>query len=538
MKHLKLSTIFVMLTAGVLLGIQIQKVMSSDNLRENIKKFNDVLNFTNKYYVDKVDTDQLVEAAINGMLDELDPHTVYIPPKRQKSSEEEFRGDFDGIGIEFQIVNDTITVVSPISGGPSEKLGIMGGDRIVKIEKKSAIGFSNDEVRKHLRGEKGTIVNITVYRPSVQKEYPFAIERDIIPIFSVDSYLMFNDEVGYISVSRFAEKTSHELITALNSLRNKGLKKLVLDLRNNPGGLLSQAYSIADMFIDGDKLIVYTEGRRSEFNEKLLASKTYPYEKIPLIVLVNRGSASASEIVAGAVQDWDRGLIVGETTFGKGLVQRPFILSDNSAVRITIAKYFTPSGRIIQRDYENKKDYYVSVHNRDEEKKDSTKNNAVNDSSKVVYKTNAGREVFGGGGINPDYDVKQAKISEYSGNLRRNNVYYPFIRSYLDENSIDIRAKYNDDIKKFDREFLITEELIAKFVKFAESKDVDFVKEDFDKDKDYIKAMLKAYIARDYWKNEGWYTILLNEDNVFKKSIELFNEAEKIAGFEKVKVGE
>ncbi|MGQ9643604.1 MAG: S41 family peptidase, partial [Ignavibacterium sp.] len=322
----KFPFLFLVLTIGALIGIQLDKVFSGDNLRDSIRKFNDVLTYTEKYYIEEVDTQKLVEAALNGMFNQLDPHSVYIPAKEFTAVEESFRGDFEGIGIEFQIVNDTLTVVSPITGGPSEQLGILPGDRIIKIDGKSVVGITNDEVRQKLRGKAGTKVNVTIVRPGASKQLEYTIVRDKIPIYSVDAHFMIDDKTGYVSVSRFSETTFDELTNALKDLNAKGMKQLLLDLRGNPGGYLNQAVQIADLFIDDKKKIVYTVGRRSEFNEEYFASETFPYEKIPLVVLINRGSASASEIVSGAVQDWDRGLVVGETSFGKGLVQRQFQL--------------------------------------------------------------------------------------------------------------------------------------------------------------------------------------------------------------------
>ena len=527
-KSFKYPFLFIVLTLGIVLGIQIDKMFSDDNLREGIRKLNDVLTYTEKYYVEQVDTPKLVEEAIKGMLDQLDPHSVYIPADQLTGIEESFRGDFEGIGIEFQVVNDTLTVVSPITGGPSEALGIMSGDRIVEINGEDCIGITNEEVRTKLRGEAGTKVKVTIIRTGVDKKIEYEITRDKIPLYSVDTHFMYNGNTGYVSVSRFSETTYDELNNALKDLKQSGMKKLILDLRGNPGGYLNQAVKVADLFLDGKKKIVYTLGRREEFNEEYFASVPSAYEKIPLIILINRGSASASEIVSGAVQDWDRGLIVGETSFGKGLVQRQFPLSDNTAIRLTISKYYTPSGRSIQRDYENKEEYYSELGERNEEEGDNLTHTAEEDSSRPEYKTNSGRIVYGGGGITPDYIVISEKLAGYTRDLLRNNVFYQFALKYLDINGEKITSLYGNDLERFNQKFEFTSDDINNFIHFAEEKGVEMIKDEYDKDKDYIITRLKAQIARNFWKNEGWYTVLLGIDTQFLKSVTLFDEAESL----------
>ena len=530
-KSFRISYLFLAVVLGIALGMAIDKIFSFDNLRESITKFNDVLTLTEKYYVEDVDTQKLVVSAINGMLSQLDPHSVYIPPEQLKQVEESFRGDFEGIGIEFQIVNDTLTVVSAISGGPSEALGIQPGDRIIKIDDNPVIGITNDDVRKKLRGKAGKEVRVTIIRVGVSKPIEYTIVRDKIPLYSVDTHFMIDDKTGYVSVSRFAETTYDELLDALNDLDKKGMKQLVLDLRGNPGGYLNQAVKISDLFIDDHKKIVYTEGRRKEFDEEYFASNPSKFENIPLIVLINRGSASASEIVSGAIQDWDRGLIVGETSFGKGLVQRQFDLPDNSALRLTISKYYTPSGRLIQRDYKNLKDkseYYTELDSSNEQEGQNINHTAEQDTSKPEYKTSKGRIVYGGGGITPDYIVKSDYMTDYTRNLLRKNVFYTFILSYIDENGESIKNKYQDDLIRFKDDFKITDQMMSSFLKYAASKDVELIKKDFEKDKDYIAARLKAQIARNYWKNEGWYSVLLSTDNQYKKALTLFDEAKSL----------
>ena len=310
------------------------------------------------------------------------------------------------------------------------------------------------------------------------------------------------------------------------------MKQCILDLRGNPGGYLNQAFKIADLFIPGKNKIVYTKGRRSEFNEEYFASEPSPYENIPLVILVNKGSASASEIVAGAIQDCDRGLIVGETTFGKGLVQKQFTLPDNSSVRLTISEYFTPSGRLIQRDYKDKKDkeeYYSDAGSEKETEGENLYHSAEKDSTHPLYKTSKGRTVYGGGGITPDYIVKSADLTEYTVKLLRNNVFYLFALSYIDSNGREINSMYGNNLKMFRNEFLFSENKIKKFIDFASQKDVKFAENDFQKDKDFILARLKAQIARNYWKNEGWYSVLISVDNQVEKALTLFGEARNLA---------
>jgi carboxyl-terminal processing protease len=382
-------------------------------------------------------------------------------------------------------------------------------------------------------GKAGTKVNVTIVRHGLKEPMRFQIERAKIPLYSVDTHFMIDNKTGYVSVSKFSETTYTELNDALYDLHKKGMSQLVLDLRGNPGGYLNQAVQIADLFIDGKKKIVYTKGRKSEFNEDFFASQPSAYENTPLVVLVNKGSASASEIVSGAVQDWDRGLIVGETTFGKGLVQRQFMLSDNSAVRLTIAKYFTPSGRLIQRDYKNKKDkedYYNEVNDRDEAEGDNLNHNVEKDSSKPVFKTHNGRIVYGGGGITPDYIVKSEDATRYTTDLLKNNVFYLFISSYIDQNGAKIHTVFNS-LDKFKTGFNFKESDLKNFISFAEAKGVAFNKSEYEKDKEFIVSRLKAQLARNYWKNEGWYSVILTSDNQVKKALSLFNEARDLAKF-------
>ncbi len=509
----KYPVIIMALILGVIIGIKVQIYFNEYYSTGNGSKLEQIFELTAAYYFEDVDSTKLVESAINGMFDELDPHTTYLPREEEQMSEETFRGEFDGIGVEFQIIKDTITVVSPISGGPSQKAGIQSGDKIIKIEGIASIGISNKEVIKSLRGERGSEVNFTIYRSTNNREYEYSIIRDKIPIYAVDVSLLYNNEIGYVNLSRFSETSTIEVSRALAKLKLDGMKRIVLDLRNNPGGILNEAVSISDLFLDDSKLVVYTNGRVPQFDAEYFADNIEGYESYPLIILINRGSASASEIVAGAVQDWDRGLLVGETTFGKGLVQRPFLLSDGSAVRITVSRYYTPVGRAIQRDYSNGKDeYYMTVY--------AEPDSNIIDSSKIKYETKGGRIVFGGGGITPDTLVPYESLTNYSVELTRNNIYYQFVRHYLDKNKVELTSKYND-LKEFNTDFDLIDRK-NEFINFASENKVEFNKDDFQTDKDYIFIRLKAYIARELWGNEGWYSVMLENDKQFQTAVQLF----------------
>ncbi len=520
------------LLAGIILGIILQRIISYNELNKNVRKFQDVLSYTDKYYVDKVNNNKLIAAALNGMLSKLDPHSIYIPPKQLVNVQDDFRGEFDGIGIEFQIINDTITVVSPINGGPSRKLGIQPGDKLLKINSKSAIGLTNDEVRAKLRGKAGTKVKITIMRYGVKNPITYEITRAGIPLYSVDTHFIYHDSIGYISLNKFSETTYQEITDAMKDLKKHGMKELVLDLRGNPGGLLNQAVKVANLFIDGNKKIVYTIGRRSEFDEEYYATAKAPYKNLPLIILVNNGTASASEIVSGAMQDWDRALIVGETTFGKGLVQNQYLLPDNSALRLTIARYYTPSGRLIQRNYKGLKsiaEYYEDAGNDSEANGNNINHLEEKNPRLKKYHTHDGRTVYGNGGITPDYIIKTPDITNYTMELLKNNLFYQFILNYLDHHKNKIKSTYGNDLKKFAAEFHFSNSDIQNFIHFAAAKKVKFVNEDFNKDKSYILTRLKSEIARIYWQNKGWYYVMMGTDNQFQKAIMLFNEEEKLA---------
>jgi carboxyl-terminal processing protease len=529
-----------MMLAGMILGFQGKELISADNIYEQYGKFRDILSLTDKFYVDPVDTRKLTEGAITGMLDKLDPHSVYFPPKIFEKASEEMQGNYQGVGLTIRALNDTIIVVEPMGGGPAAKLGILANDRIVKINDSTAVGFTSEQASQRLRGPKGTKVRVSIARPGAKELQLYEITRAKISIVSIDVAMMVNKEVGYIAVNKFSQETNGEMLVALKDLQGQGMKRLILDLRWNPGGVLDEAVHMADLFLDGGtkdkpKKIVYTKARSAEMEETFFASDGQEFEKLPIIVLVNHASASASEIVAGAIQDWDRGLIVGETSFGKGLVQRQWAFGDGSAFRLTIARYYTPSGRLIQRSYEGKArdDYQREAFERDEQEGDNlahTKDlKAKGDSLHPVFHTNGGRIVYGGGGISPDYIVKPPSASEFMQNLVRRDMFYQFATSYLDSRSQTIKAMYGDDLQRFVSSYLVSDEMMQEFRTFAKTKGMAIEEKDLQKDIVYVKARIKAEIAAVFWGNGGRYRVILEVDPQFQKAMALVPEAVKFA---------
>lgn len=515
----------ILIALGIFIGMKIQNAVSDDKISSQVRKFNEALEITSKFYVDDVDSQKLTEDAIKGMLNGLDPHSVYISADQLKRVNEDFQGSFEGIGVEFDIVNDTLTIVSPISGGPSEKLGILAGDKIVKIDGVSSVKIAREDVPKKLKGPKGTKVNVSIVRPGLTEPLEFEITRDKIPIYSVDATFMYDNEIGYVKVSRFSATTYDEFLKAMADLKNQGMKKLVLDLRGDPGGYLDQAFKMASEFIPAGNKIVYTKSRINNFNEEYV-SEGGQYTDIPLVILVNGGSASASEIVSGAVQDWDRGLIIGETTFGKGLVQRQFDLPDGSAFRVTTARYYTPSGRLIQKPYNGSQ--YSQAELTEVEGENIEHKNEKLDSAKPEFKTMGGRTVFGGGGITPDYIVKLDTLTDYTVQLRRLNLFYIFTERYMAANRKNIETMYKS-ANEFRDGFEVDENMLNDLKTLAAEKEIEFKSDEYNNDLDFIKTSIKFQIARDIWGNSGSYAVYVKNDEQFQKAITLFDDAIKLA---------
>jgi carboxyl-terminal processing protease len=526
--------ISVAIAIGIFIGAQMAGGEGSKpDLMKSLYKLRQVITFIENDYVDEVNTEELVEEVISDMLEKLDPHTAYIPAKDLTLMQSQLQGNFEGIGIEFNIFKDTVHVVSPLSGGPSERLGIQSGDKIVSVdgENIAGIGFSNRDIINRLRGEKGSKVNIEIKRKKEEELIPFAIVRDVIPQFSIDASYMVDDEIGYIKVSRFSSTTYMEFKEALNSLNGKGMQKLILDLTGNPGGYLDRAVDMTDEFLAGNQMIVYTQGKESRYNDNHISKKLGDFEEGPLIVLVDEGSASASEIVAGALQDHDRALIVGRRSFGKGLVQMPISLNDGSELRLTISRYYTPSGRSIQKPYNGdmeayQKEYYERFENGEVFNEDNV---TLNDS--VVYKTDKGRLVYGGGGIMPDHFVAldTAGNTRYLTRLLTSNSLSEYAVSYFERNEDMILAMDRID---YISSFEVDASMLREIVDAGSSNDVTFNGKQFDSSREKIQLYVKAFIGRRAWNNDGFYPIINQQNSIYQKALELFDQAAILASKE------
>ncbi len=527
----------VLVLSSSLLGARIEKAFSVDNTMEEMQKYSDVLSLVQKNYVDKVNITELNEAAIIGLLSKLDPHSVYMPPKNVKQSAEEFQGNFEGIGVRFNLTStkDTVYIDEVIPSGPSDKVGIIAGDKIYAIDGKKLTGFTEDSVVKHLRGSKGTKVNVTIARSGMPMEsggpkpLSFEITRDVIPLNSVLAHFMVGENTGYIELSRFIQTSHAEMISALEELKGQGMQKLILDLRDNPGGYLEQAVQIADEFIGGTKTIVYTKGRVSGFDDIDVSHPGQAYEKMPFVVLVNSGSASASEIFSGAMQDLDRAPVVGATTFGKGLVQRQFPLSDGSGLRLTVSRYYTPSGRSIQRPYEGSK-YKHGVTNDESDEQDNfahTKDVNANDTTHPKFKTPSGRTIYGGGGVTPDYFVKEDTLTKSTIRIFAASIPYDYIRNFISDHAPEMKKKYTAD--SFVKDYRVSEDILKQFLERAKEKKVEFDPKEIGADKAWILNRIRADIGRQLFDENVFFRIHLENDKQFQKAFTLMSEAQKMA---------
>lgn len=521
----------VLVVSSAFLGSRIEQAFSQENnIQEQLSKFSEVMNLVQRYYVDKPNLGELNDAAIVGMLSKLDPHSVYMPPKNVEQSAEQFSGKFEGIGVQFMMgKNDTILIDAIIPGGPSDALGIIAGDKITAINGRRTTKFTEDSVRNNLRGPKGTKVNVTITRTGQSAPLEFSITRDVIPIVSVMASFMVDDKTGYLNIGRFAEETYAEMMVALGDLSNQGMKQLILDLRGNPGGYLEQAVRIADEFIGGTKTIVSTKGRISSFDDVDVSMPGNKYEKIPLVVLIDRGSASASEIVSGAVQDLDRAVVVGVPSFGKGLVQRQFPLgNDKSAIRLTISRYYTPLGRSIQKKYDGAKyegGEEMEIVNSEEPNFDHSKD--VHDSTKPKYTTASGRTVYGGGGITPDYIVKSDTITRSTWRLFAGSLFFDWVKDYVSSNAPSLKKQYTAE--SFVKNFTVPEEAFAAVFEKAKEKKIEYDMKEFDIDKGWVRNYIKGEVGRQLFSNNVRARMLLENDKQYQKAYTLLGEAAKMA---------
>ena len=492
------------------------------------QKIGEVYTIINNLYVDDVQSEEIGDAAIVAMLEKLDPHSTYIPKSEVEGANEQINGSFVGIGIRFQLLNDTLLVVNPIPGGPSEKLGIRAGDKIVKIEDEivAGVGLKNAGVRERLLGEKGSRVKVFIKRNNKSELLEFIIARDDIPLNSVVSHYMVDNKTGFIKLTNFSKSTGQEVSDAIKSLKDQGMKDLIFDLQGNGGGLLYGAKYVADEFLDDDKLIVYSEGR-SQPKSILNADQKGGFEKGRLVILIDEGSASASEILAGAVQDWDRGVVVGRRSFGKGLVQRPLELSDGSQIRLTIARYYTPSGRNIQKPYDNKESYQNDYLNR-YLNGEMMSADSINFPDSLKYETLIRkRTVYGGGGIMPDLFVSldTLEYSDYYKKLSRSGTFNDFSIRYVEENREQIKANYAT-ISKFKEQFGRDNKYMDQFIAYAEEQDTSLVfnEADFEISRELIKIRLKALIASSVWDYSAFYEVFNLKNEIFMAAYSLLSE--------------
>ena len=523
----------VSLAIGLIIGaIFFGNSTGRSNKAELNSKFKEILMHIDQSYVDDVNIDSLADYGIEKMLEKLDPHTGYLPPQDAELAKSELQAGFDGIGVEFNIFNDSLFVVSSLVGGPSESIGILTGDIILKADSTSLTGkkLSSNLVFSNLRGPRNSMVKLLIKRKGYAKPLIFIVKRDKIPTFSIDAaYLMSDNKTGYIKVNRFAETTFDEFKAHLENLKSEGMTQMVLDLRGNPGGYMDRATDMVDELVDGNGVIVYTKGKDKSNNYEVKASKDGIFEKGKIVVLVDEGSASASEIVSGALQDYDRATIVGRRTFGKGLVQAPIALSDGSELRLTISRYYIPSGRSIQKPYllGHQEEYMEDLSNR-HKNKELYVQDSIKTKGKTKFKTRAGRVVYGGGGITPDVFVAQdtTYFTPYLIDLFAKNIFRDFALKYaLDNKAVFLKQGFPFFLNSFE----INEQILKNFNSEAIKNKIVFSAKDFQLSKEFIKTHLKALISRNIWKNaekngltNEFYQVINQNDQMMKVGMRSF----------------
>ncbi len=479
-----------------------------------------------RLYVDSVDENKLVETAIIKMLEQLDPHSTYANAEEVKKMNEPLQGNFEGIGVQFNMVEDTLLVIQPVSNGPSEKVGILAGDRIVSVNDTAIAGvkMSTEEIMRRLRGPKGSKVKLGIIRRDIDEPLVFVVTRDKIPVFSVDAAHIIQDGIGYIRINNFGATTVEEFNEALKNLQKQGMNDLILDLQGNGGGYLQAAVGLANEFLGDKELIVYTEGIRSPRNS-YYAHGTGKFQKGRLVILVDSYTASAAEIVTGAVQDWDRGLVVGRRTFGKGLVQRPIDLPDGSMIRLTVARYYTPSGRCIQKPYESIEKYNEDLINR-YNSGEMTNADSIHFPDSLKYSTKKlERVVYGGGGIMPDYYIPldTTRYTDYHLKLSAKGAILKSTLRYADKNRNELKKTYKT-FEEFDNNFTIPQELTDDLIATGKEAGVEYNEEEYTSSKALLNNQLKALIARDIWDMDEYYLIINRQNASVNKALQLLGE--------------
>lgn len=491
-----------------------------------------VMEKVSRYYVDSINDADVVEDAIEHLLHELDPHSSYVSKEELEEMSEELEGEFEGIGVSFTVLEDTIYIIGAISGGPSEKVGIMAGDRIVKVEGETVAGtgITSKGVQGLLKGPKGTMVDISVLRRGVGGLLDFTITRDKIPVNSLDAAYMVNERIGYLKLARFSHSTIEEFETAMKQLKAEGMEDLILDLSGNGGGWLPVAVDLADHFLSENKVIVSTAGN-SVPDRKYRARQTGLFEEGNLVIMIDGSSASSSEIVSGAIQDWDRGVIVGRRSYGKGLVQQPFPLGDGSMIRLTVARYYTPTGRLIQKSYEDGyEDYAMDLIHRYNNGELSNADSIVFPESQRFQTLELKRNVYGGGGIMPDYFVAMdtSNYSDYYRDLIRRGILNRFLLQYVDENRDELLENY-PDFKSFKNGYHTDQQQEEALIAFASEEELAFDQEQWDRSGKQIAILMKAYLARDLWDMTRFYEVYNSSNEIFSKAVEILKDPSMVS---------
>jgi carboxyl-terminal processing protease len=507
---------------------------TAGQIYSRIQVLEDIMEIIDRHYVDDVDVDELFENATRGVLENLDPHSRYYSAEEYRELQETYRGDYAGIGVSFEMFDGVLTVLDALEGGPSQALGLRPGDQIIRVDGDDAIGWSTEIVYERVRGPAGSDVNVTVRRPGVAELLDYTITRGRVDIAAVSIVAMLNEDTGYIRLGTFSAKTAEQVEQGLVELEQRGMRRLVFDLRGNGGGLMSQALQLTDKFLPGGKMIVETRGRTAVANESVQTTNRDTHPTIPMIVLVNRSSASASEIVSGALQDWDRALIVGETTFGKALVQNQFQFRDGSALFLTIARYYTPSGRLIQREYEGKEveEYLAEVTDIRSEDDPEAPWDELEEEERPVYHTAGGRTVYGGGGIHPDVEIEPTRVSGIAALMYRApfRLFFRYGVQYVNENAGAIPA----DFDEFNEDFVVTDAMIDDFIAFVrrpetraplDEIEVPLTDEALAPAREDLRVYIKSDIAAAKWGGDTGREVLLRFDDQVMQTINLFPQA-------------